>query len=60
MQRRQRVGTPRLYIISDFISGVKLAHVWNDPSWWTGARRKEVLLQRCKPDHMAAEQLEVD
>ena len=33
------------YIISDFRSGVQLAHVRNDPSWWTGARRKEGMLQ---------------
>ncbi|KZT24278.1 hypothetical protein NEOLEDRAFT_1179522 [Neolentinus lepideus HHB14362 ss-1] len=29
------------YLITDFARGARLVDVWNDPSWWTGARRKE-------------------
>lgn len=28
------------YIIMDYIYGICLADVWNEPSWWTGARSK--------------------
>ncbi|KAI0757649.1 kinase-like domain-containing protein [Daedaleopsis nitida] len=29
------------YIIMDYMHGVRLVDVWNEPSWWTGERSKE-------------------
>ncbi|KAI0645128.1 kinase-like protein [Trametes meyenii] len=40
------------YVIMDKVSGTRLGDVWQDPSWWTGDRRKEHCLQSLA-GHMA-------